>query len=454
MLALSGTLDPLHLNDLLEWLHMTRATGRLFLATGVVTRTFDFAGGKVIFSSSSRAAERLASWLLRKRLVSRPVLLKCLAVSQIQGEPFTTVMLREGHVGKDELVAAGTSLAIALASRVLREERVLFRFDPHYPVRLGEPVNLELACSQLIMEAAVSADSRTPTDHGENVPPTSLEPPALEALFWSTLQDLSGTPVDPMEVVAAHETLLRVGELLARWVGQGPPLLPLPPREVNLVSQDLQEGRKPPVEQAPTLAWDFLALVNGLDAPGSSRAASFHEAWVMAGGDALLLAKLLLENSRWRRERDEPLDETVQRLAMARAAAARALAPSLGLPEETAATAAVLPLVLLALVLTALSGGAGPSAALQRATVRRLLPLVGQAAGTASGLPEVLHAALTGLPAHHPGAQVAELAAMASGESGSGECASLLEDNPAVAGAFAHAREAAQKALEQPGMGR
>lgn len=453
MLALSGTLDSLHLNDLLEWLHMTRATGRLYLSTGAVTRTFDFAGGKVIFASSSRAAERLASWLLRRRVASRQALLKSLAISQIQGEPFTTVLLRDGFLAREELVAAGTALAVALVSRILKEPKVQFRFDPAYPVRTGEPVNLELACSQLVMQAAVSADSRPPTDHGDTVAASSLEPASLEALFWQVMAEASGTSVDPGDVASSHETLLRVGDLLARWVSQGPPLLPLPPQEAATVRARLDSHEEPRLEEAPTLAWDFLALVNGLDAPGSSRASSLHEAWLMAAGDAPTLARLLLENSRWRRERDELLDETVQRLAAARAAAGRALGPSLGLGEETAATAAVLPLVVLSLVLKAFTPSTSAAASVHGAIVRRLLPLVGKAAGTASGLPEVLLAALTGEPPGHAGVQVAELSALAAGEQTASEPATSFEDNPKVAGAFASAREAAQRALAQMAVG-
>ncbi len=445
MLALSGTLDCLHLNDLLEWLHMTRATGRLVLTAGAVTRTFDLAGGKVIFASSSRAAERLASWLLRKRVAERPLLLKCLAISQIQGEPFTNVLLRETSVSPEELVSAGRALAVALVSRILKEDRVFFRVDPNYPVRVGETVSFELATSQLIMEAAVSADSRPPTDGGEALSPSALEPASVEALFWSMVNDLAGTPMDPMELADAHETLLKVGELLGRWVRQGPPLIPLPPREAQRVEQLLAEGREPSLEDSPTLAWDLLALVNGLDSPGFSRAGSFHEAWLMAGPDARLLAGMLLESSRWRRERESELDATFARLAAARAAAARTLAPSLGLAEETAATAAVLPLVLLSLVLTAVNSTSLARPAFQRAAVRRLLPVIGQAAATASGLPEILQAGLTGEPPDHPGARLAMLAAAAAGEAGQEEPPA---EDPAVAEAFAAAKQRARQIEE------
>lgn len=446
MLSLAGSLDALHLNDLLEWLHMTRATGRLFLTAGAVMRTFDFAGGKVLFAASSRAAERLASWLLRKNVASRPVLLRCLATSQIQGEPFTRVLLRETAVTPEELKAAANALAVALVSRILREDRVFFRFDPNYPVRLHEAVKLELAATQLVMEAAVSADSRPPTDHGQELPPPTLEPASIEAIFWKALGDLAGSSLDAAEVFDAHQTLLQVGELLAKWVTQGPPLLPLSPREAEQVAQGVANRVVPNLEDAPTLAWDFLALVNGLDSPGISRAKSFREAWILAGDDAFLLANMLLENSRWRRERSSTLEEAFAHLAVGRAAAARALAPSFGLEEETAATAAVLPVILLNLILTAFTSISAAAADFHRAVFRHLLPLLGRAAGTACGLPEVLLAGLTGEPPEHPGAQVAEMAAAAAGESGQGEASQLVSDDPAKAAAFALARQKAQEA--------
>ena len=88
MLVLSGALDRLHLGDLLEWLHLTKATGRLLLSSSSVTRAFDIVRGKVAFASSSRASERLGSWLLRKGLASRGALLRTLPISQTRGAPF------------------------------------------------------------------------------------------------------------------------------------------------------------------------------------------------------------------------------------------------------------------------------------------------------------------------------------------------------------------------------
>ena len=126
MLVLSGTLDRLHLGDLLEWLHLTKATGRLKLSSPSVTRSFDMLRGMVGFASSSRASERMASWLLRKGLASRGALLRALAVSQTRGEAFTEVAERDAGVTRVTMIEAGRSLATALASRVMREDRVGF----------------------------------------------------------------------------------------------------------------------------------------------------------------------------------------------------------------------------------------------------------------------------------------------------------------------------------------
>jgi hypothetical protein len=172
------------------------------------------------------------------------------------------------------------------------------------------------------------------------------------------------------------------------------------------------------LEDSPTLAWDLLSLVNGLDAPGFPRAASAAGAWALAGEDAPLLVRLILESPRWRREQREEVDASLRRAALARAAAGRALAAAADLPADVASTAAALPVVVLDLVATALTTTPLASPAMQRSALRQLLPLVGRAAGMAAGLSEVLLAALTGDPPGHPGARAARLAALVSGSSG------------------------------------
>jgi Domain of unknown function (DUF4388) len=454
MLALSGSLDRLHLGDLLEWLHLTRATGRLMLSAGTVTRSFDVVRGKVAFASSSRAAERIGSWLLRKGLATRSALLRALATSQTQGEAFTVVVERETGVTHDALTEAGRTLATALASRVLREDRVSFRFDPNWPVTARFHVDLQLECSKLIMQAAYSVDTRPPADQYSSTPAATLDPDTIEALFWRIVEEVGDELVDAAAFAAAHRTLLAVGEPLHRWVTQGPPLLPLGPAAATRVKARLEANQAVTLEDSPTLAWDMLSLVNGLDAPGLSRATSLSEAWTMAGNDAPLLVNLLLTNSRWRREQDGNGDATLRRAAIVRAAAGRSLAALSGLAGETAACAAALPVVILELVATALTSNPLANAAMQRVALRRLLPVVGSAAGIAAGLPEVLLAALSGSPADHPGAQLAGLVSLATEQ---GEWTvypgSVIAEqrDPAFASVLAEARAAARQAADNSG---
>jgi len=451
MLALSGALDRLHLGDLLEWLHLTRATGRLLLSSGSVTRAFDIVRGKVAFASSSRAAERLGSWLLRRGLASRGALVRSLAISQTRGEPFTEVVEREAGITHAVLVETGRALATALASRVMREEKVTFRFDPSWPVTERLHVDLQLQCSKLMMQAAYTVDTRPPGEAAAPARTTTLDGETVEALFWQVVETLDEDPSYGPDLAGAHRTLLAVGDVLHRWVTQGPPLLPLSEVDAERVRRRLDAGRPVLLEDSATLAWNLLSLVNGLDAPGLQRASSMTEAWELAGGDAPLLLGLLLDNPRWRRGGEAGSDETLHRLCRSRTAAARILGAHAGIDVESAATAVALQVVLLELVATALATTPLASAAMQRAALRQLLPPVGQAAGAAAGLPDVLLAALSGVPADHPGAQLGGLVALATEEGGNGVYPGTPPaetSDPRLATAVVAARKAAARAAD------
>jgi len=445
--GLSGSLDRLFLSDLFEWLNLTRATGRLMLSAGPVTRSFDVVGGKVAFVSSSRAAERYASWLLRKQLVPRDALLAALATSQTRGESFTVVIERDAGVSRETLTEAGRSLATALVSRLLREERVNFRFDPAWPVTANLHINLDLEFSKLIMQAAYTVDTRPPRTEPPAPALDALDQDAMEGLFWRIVEGLEGEVVEATSVAVAHRTFLAVGEVLHRWVTVGPPLLPVGPADVERVSACLADGRPVTLEDSPTMVWDLLCLVNSLDAPGFSRAASAHEAWMMAGANAAGIVSLVLESPRWRRSSRGETDVTLRRAALARGAAGRCLGEAVGLPGEVAATAAALPVVLLELVATALASAQLASPAMQRGALRELLPIVGRAAGTAAGLPEVLVAALTGSPAEHPGARAAALAAAAAGDAGIALAEPAGEGDSGIS--LDEAMDAARQAVER-----
>jgi hypothetical protein len=451
MLALSGTLGRLYLGDLLEWLHLTHATGRLLLSAGDVTRAFDLHRGKVAFVASSRASERLGSWLLREGVAPREVLMRALVVSQTRGELFTSVLKRDAGIDPAKLAEAGRSLATTLASRVLREEQVLFTFDPAWPVAERNEVDFDLECRNLIMQAAYRVDTKPPTSQAQNVPHTTLDPSTLEALFWRITGELEGELLEATAVAEAHRAFLAVGDLLHRWVAQGPPLLPVGPADADRILRRLKAGKEPRLEDSPTLAWNLLSLVNGLDAPGQPRASSAPEAWAMAGENAKAFVHFILDNPRWHREKKSANDPALRRAALARIAAARKLADVVALPEDTAATAAALPMVLLELVATVLATSPLATSAMQRSALQHLLPLVGQAAGTAAGMPDALLAALTSSPSKHPASRLTRLVGLVAGDfmiTAESQEDLTSSASPALATALTAARRAAEKAAK------
>jgi len=454
MLTISGTLDRLYLGDLLEWLHLTHATGRLLLTAGDVTRDFDLYCGRVAFASSSHASERLGSWLLHRGVAPREVLLRALVLSQTQGDLFTVVLERQAGIPHETLVEAGRALATALVSRVLHEDQVFFTFDPTRPVADRKHVDLEMDCRNLIMQAAYRADTHPPGDRSKGVPNAALDPKTIEALFWHVVSELHGELVDPVALAEAHRTFLAVGDLLNRWVVQGVPLLPIGPDDADRVERRLKGGKPVRLEDSPTLAWNLLSLVNGLTAPGVASAAGAEEAWHLAGAEAPVWIRLILGNPRWRRDSRSGTDAAIRRATLSRIAAARKLASVVDLSEDVATTSGALAMVVLELVATGLGTSAMAGPALQRGAIRHLLPLVGQAAGLAAGLPDVLLAALSLSPARDPGARLSRLVGLAAGELIAREEAEdgpALASDPAVKSALASARKAAERAAKTRG---
>ncbi len=390
---MSGTLDRLHIGDLLEWLRLTRATGRLLLAAGSTTRSFDVKRGKIAFVSSSQASERLASWLLRQHAASHHALLRALAISQTRGKLLTSVLIEEGDIPADVLVEAGRSLATALAGRIMQEEGVLFTFKPDWPIPRDMPVDLQLDCSSLIMQAHDLFSAETAR----------------------ILEELEGEHIEAPRFAEAYQVFLKVGALFERWISQGPPLLPVGPSDIARARARLDAGQPVEATDAPSLVWDLLCIVNCVDAPGYPRATGPREAWAIAGADAPYLVGLIIESPRWQRAVSEDAEETLRRVVRRRAAAARPIANVLGLSEDMADSVAALPVVLLELVVTALTASPLASPAMQRCALHHLLPRVGVAAGIAAGLPDAIMAAITASPAGHPAVQLSYLLEQAAG---------------------------------------
>jgi hypothetical protein len=342
-------------------------------------------------------------------------------------------------------------LATALVSRILREDQAYFRFDPAQPIAERKHVDLEMDCRNLIMQAAYRADTHPPSDRSATVPYTTIDPNTIELLFWHIVGEIEGELVDATALVDAHRTFVAVGDLLNRWVVQGPPLLPIGPDDAERVLRRLKGNKPMRLEDSPTLVWNLLCLVNGLDSPGTDRAAGADEAWKLAGDDAPAWIHLILENTRWRREERAETDGALRRATLARIAAARKLADVVGLSEDVATTSGALPMVLLELVVTGLGTSSMTGPTLQGCAIRHLLPLVGQAAGMAAGMPEVLLAALSSSPARHPGARLSRLVGLAAGELiALNECEDqpALDADPTLTTALAAARKAAVRAAK------
>ena len=132
---IQGTLEQLHLGDLLQWMQMGRLSGRLTLEDRGRERRLDFLEGRVVFVSSQVPEERFATWLAQEGLLPPRRLQQILGSSMLRRMLFTTVLIDEAGVSRKDLRSSLARLAETISTRILVAPRVRFVLDPTYPVR-------------------------------------------------------------------------------------------------------------------------------------------------------------------------------------------------------------------------------------------------------------------------------------------------------------------------------
>ena len=142
----------------------------------------------------------------------------------LRRELFTDLLLEEGGVDVDQIRQCLTDLAEAVTGRVLLAPKVEFDFDTQYPVRDVLGLNLDVAPSQLLLEAARRTDERDPQTADDGPTELPLAGEAFENLFWDLVRDgiSADDPVDGARLTAFHELVQDIVNTLAHWLASSP----------------------------------------------------------------------------------------------------------------------------------------------------------------------------------------------------------------------------------------
>ena len=374
---INGILDRLHFGDLLQWFHMGNVSGRLTLQGGRGERRLDFARGKVCFVSSTVPEERLASWIAARGGLEPTRLRRLLALSLLRRELFTDLLLSEDDWDADQLRRGLTDLAEAVTGRVLSSPRVEFSFDPEYPVLDVLGLKLDVAPSQLLLEAARRSDEGDrgrPRDDDEELP---LGGEAFESLFWDLVRDgiAADEPVDGERLTTFHDLVQDIVDTLAQWLASSPGLVPLPMSQVAAISGGVIGRDRDELFGLPHATWNEMVLSRALHIAGQEGPLSLTE---IEGVIAEMNVASDVAGAEFLHRPDAGrLDRLVRRLVSVWSRTAAAAAPHLGVDSRTATLAVHLVSVPTDLVLWVLTTLPVPHRQLRKALLVHLSRRVG-----------------------------------------------------------------------------
>lgn len=389
-----GTLDRLHLGDLMQWLQMGALSGRLTLTSSAGERHLDVLDGRVVFVSSAVPEERVATWLVREGLLPSTRLAQLLGVSLLQRTLFTNAVLVEGGVPKNALRASLTRLAQLITTRVMGDESVRFTFDPAYPVRDLLGLDLNVAPNQLVLEAARRGDegeATAPDLAAATLPFTGEE---FESFFWTFIRTAipPDDPIDGESLAELHGITRDIMGTLAQWLGSSPGLVPMPAGHATELSRTVAEGRRPELRGYPHATWNQMVLACSLRAASVRRPETLDELDRAAAELDLWLE--MTGTERWRRPHAERLDALTQRVVETWATAAAAAAPHLGVAPGAAVLAVHLVVVPTDLVLWVLASLPLPHQRARHALLRLLPRRVGTGLARLGDFPTELRSVL------------------------------------------------------------
>jgi hypothetical protein len=331
---IQGTLDRLHLGDLLQWFQMGGLSGRLTLIEGHQRRHLDFLDGRIVYASSTVPEERLASWLATEGLLPLSTLHRLLAVSLLRRTLFTNLLIERGGFSPEHLRNSLTRLAETITSRVLTASNVRFMLDPSYPVRQLLGLTLHVQPNSLVMEAARRSDEYGPTAAESRDLTLPTDDQGFENFFWQLIRDgiSADERVDGEQVARLQQQVRDIVGTLSDWVASGSGLVPVPAGQAARVAEWRTHGHHVDLIGLPHATWNQMVLACAVRSPHVQHPETFLE--LAEHSASLDLWQEMSESSAWRRPTAGRIDEVTENATVEWCRTAEAAAPHIGVSVD------------------------------------------------------------------------------------------------------------------------
>jgi len=392
--VIRGTLDRLHLGDLLQWLQMGDLSGRLTLHDGSRERRLDLLEGRIVYVSSLDPDERLASWLAADGVVSAAAARRLLGASLLRRRLYTDLLVESGEASPAALRASLTRLAERIAGRALAATELRFEFNPSYPVRDLLGLTIDVAPNTLLMEAARRRDEAGEDDSGAPAEPLPFDGPEFERFFWQLIRrGISGEDrLDGSELERLHRLVRDIMATLAQWLRSSPGLVPIPSEQASTVADRLGDGRAVRLSGLPHSTWNTMVLACAVRHPELPPPTTLYG--LEEVGRELDLWVEMTGSERWRRPHAQRLDELTRSVVSSWSRAARAAAGPLGVVPGEAELAVHLVAIPTDLVLWVLTTLPMPDQRMRHVLLADLARRVGVALADRAGFPPALQGVL------------------------------------------------------------
>jgi hypothetical protein len=391
---LSGRIESFDVVDLVQWLEVRRASGRLTLTRGTDRKTIDWKNGDIVFVSGGKPGDRLGQALLRSRAVPVSSLYSSLARNLASGAKLTRVLLEEDWIPRDSLAELVGALAEKLLKEVLAWRHGRFDFDPDFQTEDLLQIHLKIKGQVIAFHAMKDMDDTVRFDRSAASEPAEgdgweleFRPEAVEDGFWEVFarsadDDLGAAKGRESFVqfrrfaaalharLAAPVNFFPIFDDTARFAGE------------ILASEDASAASERLLGLArldPFFATNLLILANAFAVGSVRRLGTLPEAARRIGDDAFrTLSRALIAPERAPLSAADSIPRALRRGSLAAAVVASHAAPRWKVAKEEAYTAGLLHAVPYADLLEAVARAPLPAGRFRAATLEHFRPVVGR----------------------------------------------------------------------------
>ena len=407
---LSGRIESFDVVDLVQWLEVRRASGRLTLTSGTDRKTIDWKNGDIVFVSGGRPADRLGHALLRSRALPVSSLYASLAKNLASGVKLTRVLLSEDWIPRDSLAALVGALAEKLLKEVFAWTHGRFDFDPDFQTEDLLQIHLKIKGQVIAFHAVKDMDDTARFDRGGASEESEHEgwekdflPDAVEDAFWEVAARAGEESLDAAKGREQFVQFRRFAGALHARLAAPVSFFPIFDDTVRyateiIASEDAASATERLlglVQLDPFFAVNLFVLANAFAVGSTRRVGTIREAAHRIGDAALrTLACALISPDRTPLAAAESVPRALRRGSLAAAVVAAHAAGRWRADRDEAYAAGLLHAAPYADLLDAVARAPLPAGRFRAATLEHFRPIVGRiradAWRTPSGLADVL----------------------------------------------------------------